>query len=199
MDTPTSTTSKPTVAWEGLNHLALITNDMDATVRFWHGVMGAPLIATIGTDTFRHYFFGFGSHSSVAFFEYIGRQADQIAKPAGVFDARAGHFDHLSMNLPDEDALLALRQRLVDAGSEVTEVVDHGLMRSIYFSDPNGIALEASWWSDEPTGTEPDFTDARYFADPDPVTAVRELSEGELRSIPRTTLVDGVVEDYRPT
>ena len=38
------------VPWQGLNHLALITNDMDATVRFWHGVMGAPLIATVGTD-----------------------------------------------------------------------------------------------------------------------------------------------------
>ena len=27
--------------WRGINHLALITNDMDATTRFWHGVLGA--------------------------------------------------------------------------------------------------------------------------------------------------------------
>ena len=131
------------VPWQGLNHLALITNDMDATVRFWHGVMGAPLVATIGTDTFRHYFFEFGAQSSVAFFEYIGERADQIAKPAGVFDPRAGHFDHLSMDLPDENAVVALRDRLRAVGTEVTEVVDHGLMRSIYFTDPNGSALEA--------------------------------------------------------
>jgi catechol 2,3-dioxygenase-like lactoylglutathione lyase family enzyme len=185
------------VPWQGLNHLALITNDMDATVRFWHGVMGAPLIATIGTDTFRHYFFRFGPQSSVAFFEYIGRHADQIAKPAGVFDARAGHFDHLSMDLPDEHSLLALRQRLVDAGTEVTEVVDHGLMRSIYFNDPNGIALEASWWSDDPTGIEPDYTDHRFFADPEPVAALRELRDGGLLSVPTTTLVDEPTDDYR--
>jgi catechol 2,3-dioxygenase-like lactoylglutathione lyase family enzyme len=178
------------VPWRGLNHLALITNDMDATVRFWHGVMGAPLIATIGTDTFRHYFFGFGPQSSVAFFEYRGRHADQISKPAGVFDARAGHFDHLSMDLPDEDALLGLRRRLVEFGTEVTDVVDHGLMRSIYFTDPNGIALEASWWSDDPTGTEPDFDNPDHFADADPVPAVRELREGGLRSVPATRLVD---------
>jgi hypothetical protein len=25
-------------------------------------------------------------------------------------------------------------------------------MRSIYFTDPNGIALEASWWANDPTG-----------------------------------------------
>lgn len=185
------------VPWQGLNHLALITNHMDATVRFWHGVMGAPLVATIGTDTFRHYFFRFGAQSSVAFFEYIGERADQIAKPAGVFDARAGQFDHLSMDLPDEAALVALRARLEAEGSEVTEVVDHGLMRSIYFTDPNGIALEASWWSDDPTGIDPNYADERYFGDPAPVAAVLELREGGLRSLPKTHLVDGVVENYQ--
>ena len=184
------TASTTDVPWQGLNHLALITNDMDATVRFWHGVMGAPLVATIATDTFRHYFFSFGPTSSVAFFEYIGRHSDMISKPAGVFDARAGQFDHLSMDLPDEAALLALRQRLADAGSEVTDVVDHGLMRSIYFTDPNGIALEASWWAEDPTADEPDFVDERFFRDANPVPAVLELREGGLRSVPRTILVD---------
>ena len=35
-----------TPAWSGINHLALITADMDATVRFYHGVLGARLAAT---------------------------------------------------------------------------------------------------------------------------------------------------------
>jgi catechol 2,3-dioxygenase-like lactoylglutathione lyase family enzyme len=190
----TPTTTDVRVPWQGLNHLALITNDMDATVRFWHGVMGAPLIATVGTDTFRHYFFGFGPQSSVAFFEYRGRHADQIAKPAGVFDARAGHFDHLSMDVPDESALVSLRERLQELGTEVTDVVDHGLMRSIYFTDPNGIALEASWWSDDPTDTDPDFDNPEHFADPDPVQAVHELRQGGLRTVPSTKLVDEPTE-----
>jgi catechol 2,3-dioxygenase-like lactoylglutathione lyase family enzyme len=184
------------VPWQGLNHLALITNDMDITVRFWHGVMGAPLVATIGTPTFRHYFFRFGESSSVAFFEYTGHESAMIAKPAGVFDARAGQFDHLSMDLPDEPALLALRQRLLDAGSEVTDVVDHGLMRSIYFTDPNGIALEASWWAEDPTTAEPDYTSDSYFKDPDPVPAFAELRAGGLQAIPKTTLVDEPTADY---
>lgn len=188
--------SDHTVPWKGLNHLALITNDMDATVRFWHGVLGAPLVATIGTDTFRHYFFRFGEESSVAFFEYIGEKAEQIAKPAGMFDPRAGQFDHLSMDLPDETALEGLRARLAEHGSEVTEVVDHGLMRSIYFTDPNGIALEASWWQDDPTADEPDYADDHYFADTDPVPAVLELREGGLRTLPKTTLVDEPRDDY---
>jgi catechol 2,3-dioxygenase-like lactoylglutathione lyase family enzyme len=184
------------VPWQGLNHLALITNDMDTTVRFWHGVMGAPLVATIGTPTFRHYFFKFGTSSSVAFFQYNEHDSKMIAKPAGVFDERAGQFDHLSMDLPDEQALLDLRQRLLDAGSEVTDVVDHGLMRSIYFTDPNGIALEASWWSEDPTVGDPDYSNDSYFKDPDPVPAFAELRAGGLKAIPRTTLVDEPTADY---
>ena len=177
------------VPWQGLNHLALITNDMDATVRFWHGVMGAPLVATIGTDTFRHYFFSFGPSHSVAFFEYIGRNTKMVAKPAGVFDERAGQFDHLSLDLPDEDALIELRGRLEASGTEVTDVVDHGLMRSIYFTDPNGIALEASYWVIDGTGRPFDPADEARFQDPDPVPAVAELANGALDSLPRTNLV----------
>ena len=67
-------------------------------------------------------------------------------------DPRAVQFDHLSFNLPDEDALLGLRDRLKSAGCEVTDVVDHDFIRSIYFTDPNGIALEASWWALDATG-----------------------------------------------
>ena len=57
--------------WRGINHLALITNDMDATVRFYHGVLGARLIATIGTPYFRHYFFEFAPHGIAGLFAFF--------------------------------------------------------------------------------------------------------------------------------
>jgi len=163
---------------------------MDRTTRFWHGVLGAPLVATIGTEAFRHYFFDVGHGATVAFFEYRGHQVDLFAKPAGVPDERAIQFDHVSLNLPTEAALRGLRQRLLEHGCEVTDLVDHGLMRSIYFTDPNGIALEASCWAHDPTGQTPASGDARY-SDPAPVPAVRELLEtGDLGALPRTRLVD---------
>ena len=63
-------------------------------------------------------------------------------------------------------------------------------MRSIYFTDPNGIALEASWWVDDATGRDADYGDDGLFADPDPVPAVRELmATGALDSTPTTQLV----------
>ena len=175
--------------WGGVNHLALITDDMDATVRFYHGVLGAPLVATIGTPGFRHYFFEVGHGNTVAFFEYTGVPVASFAKPAGVPDPRAIQFDHLSLDLPDEAALESLRHRLKEHGCEVTDVVDHDIIRSIYFTDPNGIALEASWWVRDATDHEPAFDDVRLFADPDPVPALRELmAAGELVSTPVTEL-----------
>jgi catechol 2,3-dioxygenase-like lactoylglutathione lyase family enzyme len=174
--------------WGGINHLALVTNDMDATVRFYAGVLGARLVATIGDPSFRHYFFRIGERNTIAFFEYQGYHVESFAKPAGIPDPRAIQFDHVSFDLPDEDAVLEMRNRLKEAGTEVTDVVDHRIIRSIYFNDPNGIALEASWWVDDATDGPVDWDDRRVFADANPVPAVRELEAGELRWVPTTRL-----------
>ena len=186
--------------WRGVHHLALVTTDMDATVRFYHGVLDARLVLTLATPAFRHYFFELAQGGTLAFFEYSGAPLETFAKPAGVPYPQASQFDHLSLGLADEDALLRLRDRLKRHNCEVTDVVDHGLLRSIYFNDPNGIALEASWWTVDPTGRPTDYGDARLFSDPDPVPAVHELRRnGQLEWTPRTTLVDEVTKDlYNP-
>ena len=161
--------------WRGINHLALVTPDMDATVRFYAGVLGMRLAATLMAGPMRHYFF-----------EIAGMET--FAKAAGARPDRAIQLDHLSFNVADEHALELLRKRLLGAGSEVTEVVDHGIMRSVYFHDPNGIALEASWWVTDPTGRPTDYRDDETFADPDPVPSVGELEGGGLTSVPLTRL-----------
>jgi catechol 2,3-dioxygenase-like lactoylglutathione lyase family enzyme len=181
--------------WRGVNHLALITPDMDKTVRFYHGVLGMRLVATLAAGPLRHYFFEIGPENTVAFFEWSGTET--FAKPAGVTtDKFPMQFDHLSFNLPDEQALEDLQRRLQDAGVEVTRVVDHEIVRSIYFTDPNGIALEASWWAVDITGRPAAYDDERIFADPNPVPAVEELKrDGRLASTPTTQLADDKVVD----
>ena len=188
------------VNWRGVHHLALVTADMDATVRFWHGVLGARLVSTIATPAFRHYFFEVAPGNAVAFFEYHHVALDSFAKPAGMPYPPASQFDHLSLALADEEALHRMQHRLKANDCEVTDVVDHGIMRSIYFTDPNGIALEASWWTADATGRPADFSDDRFFSDPDPVPAVRELqATGEVEHTVPTRLVDGITRDlYKP-
>jgi catechol 2,3-dioxygenase-like lactoylglutathione lyase family enzyme len=183
------TQTDPIVRWRGINHLALVTNDMDATVRFYHGVLGARVVATIGTADFRHYFFEIGPQNTVAFFEYSRSPSEPFSKPAGIPDPRSAQFDHLAFNVADEDALLALRERLKSAHCEVTDVVDHGFIRSVYFNDPNGIALEASWWVIDATARDGDYGDERLFADEKPVPAMDELvRDGGFSSLPATRL-----------
>jgi len=59
----------------------------------------------------------------------------------------------------------------------------------VYFTDPNGIALEASCWTLDATGRPADYGDEQLFSDPDPVPAVRELrATGDVASTPRTRL-----------
>jgi catechol 2,3-dioxygenase-like lactoylglutathione lyase family enzyme len=173
--------------WRGVNHLALVTPDMDATVRFYAGVLGMRVVATTMAGPMRHYFFEIGPQNTVAFFEIEG--IETFAKGAGAPPDRPIQMDHLSFNVPDEAALEQLRKRLLAAGSEVTEVVDHGFIRSVYFTDPNGIALEASWWVTDGTGRDPDPNDAELFSDPNPVPALRDIEEGRLGDVPTTRLV----------
>ena len=104
-------------------------------------------------------------------------------------DPRATQFDHLALNLPDENALHGLRRRLAEAECEVTDIVEHNSVHSVYFTDPNGIALEASCWVRDVTGQTSDYDDEQIYGDPNPVPALHELrTTGTLATAPGTRL-----------
>ena len=106
--------------WQGVNHLALVTPDMDATVRFYDGVLGMRLVATTMAGPMRHYFFETSPRNTIAFFEMQGRRDVREAGAAPPADF-AIQFDHISFDVPDEHALELLRKRLLAAGSEVDD------------------------------------------------------------------------------
>jgi catechol 2,3-dioxygenase-like lactoylglutathione lyase family enzyme len=163
--------------FSGINHLALVTADMDQTTRFYRDVLGCKLVATIGTEGFRHYFFAIGKGNTIAFFEWPGVDPGVPEKPAGE-PATGRQFDHLSFNVDTYDDLLALRERLCEAGVDVTRIVDHQFIHSIYFNDPNGISLEASVWLIDPENEV-------VYGDADPVDAVKERPVPGPRARPR--------------
>ena len=166
--------------FRGINHLAMVTNDMDKTIRFYRDVLGMQLVGALGSTPerkrYRHYFFETGPNSTIAFFEWPG-MLEEFHKPAGMPVQGRVQFDHISFDVENEDALLELQDKLTKAGVEVTEVVDHKFIHSIYFTDPNGIALEASFWIFNPTGKPPDYANPDVFQDPDPVPALKEAME----------------------
>ena len=146
----------------GINHLALTCADMARTIHFYRDVLGMPLVKTIDFPNGRgkHYFFDCGNGDCVAFFEFPGGPATVDQKTHGKMAATPGMMHHVAFNVSDETIAL-YRQRLVDAGIEVTEVVNHDdsptgaspevnestFVRSIYFRDPDGMQLEFASWS----------------------------------------------------
>ena len=129
--------------YNGINHLAMATGDMDKTIRFWRDLLDMRLVAGLGKPGYRHYFFQVSDNDLIAFFEWNN------VKP--VADKEHGRpvsgpfiFDHVSFGVKEENDLWELKDKLEAAGFEVSDVVDHGFIHSIYAHDPNGIPIEFS-------------------------------------------------------
>lgn len=172
--------------WTGAHHLALVTRDLDATVRFYHGMLGMPLWSAMKPMPYhgRHCFFKAG-----AFFMHFFENPDaEIAAPQSGwaqqrFTTVPGAFQHIALSVEDEGVLIELRERLLSAGVEVTELMDQGPVRQFLFTDNNGIMIEVNWDRAPLTAMPVDYTSEWRFDDPDPVPAVQELRRGDrLRS-----------------
>jgi catechol 2,3-dioxygenase-like lactoylglutathione lyase family enzyme len=154
---------------KGLNHLAFITDDMTKTIRFYRDLLGLRLVAGIGHDGFRHYFFQMDA-GQIAFFEYdIAKPMERTKFHGSPTDQPIG-FDHVSLTVGTKEDLFHLKDKLEAAGFEVTGAVDHGTMWSIYFFDPNNIPFEASWDCLE-------LLDAPAIEDDDPLAIAAEGAE----------------------
>jgi catechol 2,3-dioxygenase-like lactoylglutathione lyase family enzyme len=129
--------------YTGVNHLAMVTADLEKTIRFWRDLLGLPLVIGQGRAGRRQYFFSITEQDMLAFFEWDGvepiPEKDHGAPVKGPFV-----FDHVSIGVASADDLRELQATLEAAGFWASEVVDHGFIWSLYTFDPNGIALEFS-------------------------------------------------------
>jgi catechol 2,3-dioxygenase-like lactoylglutathione lyase family enzyme len=130
--------------FNGINHLAMATGDMDATIRFWRDLLGMRLVAGLGEPGYRHYFFEISPTDLIAFFEWPGVKP---VKPKEHGEPAKGPFvfDHVSFGMDSDEALWELKDKLDAAGFECSDMIDHGFIHSIYAFDPNGIPIEFSW------------------------------------------------------
>lgn len=131
------------IKFNGINHLAMVTGDMDKTIRYWRDLLGMRLVAGLGGPEYRHFFLQISDTDLIAFFEW----------PAIVPVAHKDHgrpvkgpfiFDHVSFGVEKEEDLWELKDKLEAAGFSVSAVIDHGFIHSIYSYDPNGIPVEFS-------------------------------------------------------
>jgi len=134
---------------KGFSHIGLSTLDLDKTRAFYEDVLGFKAVVK---DTLRikeggalrHIFFDVGRDQLIAFME-----ARDIAGVPKDYDAGInrglgvpGAFYHFAFEAGSEASLAARRDDLRAKGVKVTDIVDHGWAKSIYFKDPNGLSLE---------------------------------------------------------
>lgn len=159
------------IKYTGINHLALVTADMTATIRFWRDLLGMRLVAGLGRPGYRHYFFEISSHDLISFFEWP--EARSIPeKDHGVPVNGPVAFDHVAIGVAGDDDLFAIMDRLTAADVWVSEVIDHGFIHSIYSFDPNNVPIEFS----APV-TEVDLRRNPQMHDRQPVPAAKEGPE----------------------
>jgi catechol 2,3-dioxygenase-like lactoylglutathione lyase family enzyme len=131
------------IKYNGINHLAMVTGDMDKTIRFWRDLLGMRLVAGLGHPGYRHYFFEISATDLIAFFEWP--KVEPIAeKDHGRPVTGPVVFDHISFGVESEDMLWELKDNLEAAGFWASEIIDHGFIHSLYSFDPNGIPIEFS-------------------------------------------------------
>lgn len=116
-----------------IDHVGINTNDMEATLQFYCGVLGMRLARTMRTpDGRRHYNIDIGGGNAFAVFD----GAELPAK-----DERQ-HVNHLALPVATTAEFDAAYQRLKDHGIDVTEIIERSYGKTFYFHDPNGIRLQ---------------------------------------------------------
>lgn len=131
----------------GVHHSARPTWKLKETVEFYRDILGLPLVHAVSArgwgpsdhPDFLHFFFDSGKGSTIAFFYYIGTEQPERLKHLPEYDSDA---THTSWCVETREQLQAWRARLESKGVSILYQIEHEVVESIYFRDPNGYYIE---------------------------------------------------------
>lgn len=135
---------------DGVHHSARPTWKLRETVEFYRDTLGLPLVHVVSArgwgpsrhPDFLHFFFESGEGGTIAFFYYLGDdQPDHLVHRAE-YDNDA---IHTAWKVKSREELMAWRERLETNGVEIMYQIEHEVIESIYFRDPNGYYLEITF------------------------------------------------------
>jgi catechol 2,3-dioxygenase-like lactoylglutathione lyase family enzyme len=132
---------------QGVHHITFVGSNREATIEFYSGVLGMPLIfeqPNLDVPDETHLYFDAGDGRLITFFVRPTRQTDPAPNPEGI-----GNLHHLAL-MASRATYTQVAQRLNERGIWNTGPIDRGFMDSIYFRDPNGQLLEIAVFKFEP-------------------------------------------------
>ena len=122
----------------GVNHVAVLTCDLDRFVDFYRDVFELELVFKEDTPAFRHAILRTGPTSWIHPAEVGGNP--HAAALAAMFDR--GHLDHVALGASSVADFDELRRRLVERDASDGRVDDLGAFYSLWFRDPDGMDAE---------------------------------------------------------
>src|SRR3984957_5724872 len=125
--------NRPPSSARGIHHTALLSSNVERTIRFYQGVLEFPLTEVIENRDYEgstHFFFDVGHGNLLAFFDFPGLDVGPYAEVLG-------GLHHLAISVTKE-SWDHLRGKLDAAG--VPYQLESGT--SIYLRDPDGARIE---------------------------------------------------------
>lgn len=124
----------------GMHHLTAMTANIERTHEFLADTLGMTRIRM--TENFddpgsRHWYWGTPDGVPGSLVTYIERPVSESRAKMGT---GAGH--HYALAVANDEAQLAFRERLLEAGVHVSPVMDRVYFKSIYTRDPDGHIVE---------------------------------------------------------
>jgi catechol 2,3-dioxygenase-like lactoylglutathione lyase family enzyme len=123
----------------GLNHVAVITADLDRFVAFYTRVFEMEEVFRESGNGLRHAILKIADGSSWLHPAEIPGNGHAVAIPQ-MF--RRGHLDHIALTAESSECFEELRKRLLEAGASDGRVEDLGAFHSLWFQDPDGMRGE---------------------------------------------------------
>ena len=126
---------------QGMHHISAIGSDIQRTHAFFGDVLEIPLVKM--TDNFddpdsAHWYWGKGNGEPGTLITYFEQDPNR-ARRAGM---GAGQTHHYAFSVPDDESQLEWREKLIQAGLQVSPVMDRVYFKSIYTNDPDGHIVE---------------------------------------------------------
>jgi catechol 2,3-dioxygenase-like lactoylglutathione lyase family enzyme len=127
------------VLLNGVNHVAILTNDAARLHAFYREVFDAPVTKDFAAgEGGRLSFIDIGPTNELNVFEIEGNTEAQRQTP--MFGR--GRIDHMGLQAASVEAFDTIRERLIARGSTDGFVTDFGPILSLFFVDPDGLEGE---------------------------------------------------------